>query len=465
MTDIDVLLTHSNHLFYDSKQAQKMQPYPPLQTLLAAALLRQAGMQVSVFDPTFDSPEEKLNVILSSCKQGLVAVCEDDFNFLSKMCLARNRELAFWMAKTARAYGCRTAVHGSDASDHVKEYLDAGFDYVLIGEVEATLLELASRHAVESIPGLAYRSQDNSRIQYNIPRRLRTDLDALPLPAWDLIDMRQYRDAWIKYHGYFSLNMVSSRGCPFRCNWCAKPVYGNSYHARSPYRVAEEMLDLKRNYQPDHIWFADDIFALSETWTIGFSDAVDKLQAQIPFKMQSRCDLMTRRSVQALKKAGCCEVWMGAESGSQRILDAMDKGIRVEQIYQARANLARYGIRVGWFLQFGYPGESWDDIEATIRMVRQTKPDDIGISVSYPLPGTKFYQLVSSQIGSKTHWSESGDLAMIFRGAYPSAVYRALADALHLEVRAPENKGAIQSAWSRVFALKDGWPLHAEVAS
>jgi anaerobic magnesium-protoporphyrin IX monomethyl ester cyclase len=156
---------------------------------------------------------------------------------------------------------------------------------------------------------------------------------------------------------------------------------------------------------------------------------------------------------------------MGAESGSQRILDSMDKGIRVEQIYQARANLARYGIRAGWFLQFGYPGESWEDIEATVRMVRQTKPDDIGISVSYPLPGTKFHQLVSSQIGNKTQWAESGDLAMIFRGAYSSEVYRALADALHLEVRAPESKGAIQSAWKRVFERKSGVPLPAEVAS
>src|SRR4051795_9419617 len=263
-----------------------MQPYPPLQTLLAAALLRRSGIQVAVLDATLDPPEEKLDAILRLCKPGLVAVCEDDFNFLSKMCLARNRELAFWTAKTARAHGCRTAVHGSDSSDHVEEYLQAGFDYVLVGEVEDTLLELVSQRAVESIPGLAYRSPDNGRIQYNTPRRLRTDLDALPLPACDLIDMRQYRDAWLEHHFYFSLNMVSSRVCPFRCNWCAKPVYGNSYHVRSPRLVAEEMLYLKRNYQPDHIWFADDIFALSKHWTMKFSTAVDMLQAQIPFKMQ-----------------------------------------------------------------------------------------------------------------------------------------------------------------------------------
>ncbi|MBV8551212.1 MAG: B12-binding domain-containing radical SAM protein [Acidobacteriaceae bacterium] len=453
---IDVLLTHSNHLFYDRKQAQKMQPYPPLQTLLGAAVLRESAFSVSVCDVTLNDPEQKLERYLQVLAPRLVVVCEDDFNFLTKMCLVRNRELAFWTAQLAKRLGCRTAAHGSDASDHVKEYLDAGFDCVLVGEVEDTLRELSAQHPPESIAGLAYRCPGTGHVQYNARRKVRSDLDVLPLPAWDLIDMHPYREKWLAQHGFFSLNMVSSRGCPYRCNWCAKPIYGNNYHVRSPRRVAEEMLHLKRTYRPDHIWFADDIFALSGRWTAEFSTAVETLGAQIPFKMQSRCDLMTRDTVAALKRAGCCEIWMGAESGSQRVLDAMDKGTRVEHIYQARANLARHGIRAGWFLQFGYPSEAWEDIEATVRMVRETKPHDIGISVSYPLPGTKFYQLVSSQMGKKTNWSDSGDLAMMFGGAYSSDMYRALADALHLEVREPEKKTAIQNAWSRVYELRNG---------
>jgi anaerobic magnesium-protoporphyrin IX monomethyl ester cyclase len=205
------------------------------------------------------------------------------------------------------------------------------------------------------------------------------------------------------------------------------------------------MLKLKRDHQADHIWFADDIFALSPNWTRGFADAVDAIGAAIPFKMQSRCDLMTRDTVGALRHAGCEEVWMGAESGSQKILDAMEKGTRVEQIYMARENLRRHGIRACFFLQFGYPGETLQDIERTIQMVRENAPDDIGVSVSYPLPGTKFYERVSAELGGKENWSESGDLAMMFRGAYSSEFYRELADALHLEVRgdAPD--------WGRVF--------------
>jgi radical SAM superfamily enzyme YgiQ (UPF0313 family) len=322
-----------------------------------------------------------------------------------------------------------TIVTGSDSSDHVDEYLKAGFDYVILGEVENTLAELASAIASgdspNKIPGLHCTQ----------PRKPITNLDELPAPAWDLVDMDRYRKAWRQAHGYFRLNMVTSRGCPYRCNWCAKPIYGSTYHFRSPELAAEEMRYLKASFNPDCLWFADDVFALSPAWARQFATEVEKRGAQIPFKMQSRCDLMTRDTVDALRRAGCVEVWMGAESGSQRILDAMDKGTRVEQIYHARENLRRHGIRAGFFLQFGYLGETSEDIEKTVRMVRETKPDDIGVSVSYPLPRTKFYNLVGNQLGSKSNWSDSGELAMMFQGAFPSEFYRSLADSLHSEVK------------------------------
>ncbi len=448
----DVLLTHSNHLYSDRKQVKKMQPYPPLQTLLAAAALRERGIGVALFDSTFNDPEAGFGAALDTHRPRLAIVCEDDFNFLSKMCLGRNREAAFSMAAAAGARGVPIAAHGSDASDHIREYLNAGFDSILIGEVETTLIELAEGRPRASIRGLAYRDAQNA------PRELRTDLDMLPLPAWDLVDMDGYRRAWHAAHGYFSLNMVSSRGCPYRCNWCAKPIYGNRYHARPAWSVASEMHRLKTRFQPDHIWFADDIFALSPKWTFDFAAAVESLGAQVPFKMQSRCDLMTRDTVEALRRAGCIEVWMGAESGSQRILDAMDKSTRVKDIYRARENLRRHGIRACFFLQFGYPGETWDEIEETIRMVRETRPDDIGVSVSYPLPGTRFYERVSTQLGQKSNWSDSADLAMMFRGEYSSEFYRTLADALHAEVRGGFRGET--AAWDRVRELKHASAPH-----
>jgi radical SAM superfamily enzyme YgiQ (UPF0313 family) len=442
-----------------------MEPYPPLYTLLVAAVLREAGLQVEVCDITFDDPKQKIHEALEGLAPCLVLVCEDDFNFLTKMCLSRNRELAYWIAGTAQDYGCVTAVHGSDATDHAADYLDAGFDAVLIGEVEDTVRQLAAERPWEEVAGMAYFDDLTGEVHRTFPRTLRSNLDELPSPAWDLIDVDQYREAWLLRHGYFSMNIVSSRGCPYSCNWCAKPTYGNSYHARSPRSVAEELRLLKTRYRPDHIWFADDIFALSGRWTHEFADAVTELDASVPFKMQSRCDLMTRESVADLKRAGCASVWMGAESGSQRILDAMDKGTRVGQIVTATENLRGHGIAVGWFLQFGYPGEHWEDIAKTVQMVRTIRPDDVGVSVSYPLPGTKFFQIISSQLGKKKNWEESGDLTMMFSGSFSTEFYRALAHALHLEVRSPDARDLIDAAWIRVEERKEREMVSERAAS
>ena len=445
----EILLTHSNCVWSDPKQTAKMQPYFPLQTILAAAALRENGVSVALFDPALKTePVADFCNSIERHSPRMVVVCEDDFNFLSKMCLAQNRSLAFSMARIAAQAGITSIAHGSDASDHPIEYLKAGFTGVLTGEVEGSLVVLASGKAFRDIPGLIWFCGGVPRFNSRPP--LRENLDSLPLPAWDLVDVDEYRGAWMKAHGYFSVNVVSSRGCPFGCNWCAKPVYGDRYHVRSPRAVASEMRLLKDTLSPDHIWFADDIFALSPRWTLEFASAVRELDARIPFRMQSRCDLMTRSTVGALAEAGCQEVWMGAESGSQRILDAMNKGIRAQDIPRARENLRRHGIRACYFLQFGYPGEAWPEIEETIEMVRRTRPDDIGVSVSYPLPGTRFHQIVSSQMGAKSNWKDSSDLDMMFRGAYSTRFYRALADALHAEVRG----GDRAAAWSLVDELR-----------
>ncbi len=429
-----VLLTHANHLYSDRKQVRKMQPYPPLQTLIAAAALRRAGVEVAFFDATFD---RDIDSELDRIGPDLLAVCEDNFNFLTKMCLLQNRELAFEMARAAAARGIPALVNSSDAADRPEAYLQAGFSRVIRGELEATLVETV-RHWPRPVT----------------PQPPIADLDELPSPAWDLLDIEPYRRAWEEEHGYFSMNLVGSRGCPYRCNWCAKPLYGDSYRRHSAGRLAAEMECVKDLFHPDQLWFADDIFGLSAKWTREFASRVVERQAHIPFRMQSRCDLMTRDTVEALAKAGCVEVWMGAESGSQRILDAMEKGIYVEHIRQARENLRRHGIRACMFLQFGYLGEEWEDIESTIRLVRETRPDDIGVSVSYPMPNTRFHQIVNGRLGAQENWSESGDLARMFQGQLPAEFYRALADALHLEVAQSASNDDLGHAWEKVENLR-----------
>jgi anaerobic magnesium-protoporphyrin IX monomethyl ester cyclase len=459
----DVLLTHSYHLFYDRKQTRKMQPYPPLGTLYAAAMLRNAGISVAVFDTMLNSPEQKFEAALAEHRPAMVVVYEDNFNFLSKMCLTRMREVSFQILAASQKAGATVLINGSDASDHVEDYLRSGFHSVLLGEAEVTLLEavpllLKSKKAdLAGIAGLAYMSPTTAEVIHTQKRNPLRHLDVLPSPARELIDIGQYRDAWTSAHGYFSLNIVASRGCPYRCNWCAKPIYGDTFSVRSPRSVAEEMYQLKHECNAQHLWFADDIFGLQAKWVLEFADAVEHLGAAVPFKMQSRVDLMTPGTAAALRRAGCAEVWMGAESGSQRILDAMEKGTRIEHVVAARDNLRREGIRACYFLQFGYPGETWNDIQSTVGLVRNTRPDDIGVSVSYPLPGTKFFKRVQDQLGAKTNWSDSEDLSMMFQGAYTGEFYRALHDALHAEVdcwngKADENHW--RERWERVLELE-----------
>src|SRR5215467_1755080 len=465
---VDVLLTHSYHLYYDRKQTRKMQPYPPLGTLYAAALLRSAGLSIALFDAMLTDPEKHFEEVLNRYKPRVVVVYEDNFNFLTKMCLTRMRGLAYRILELSQKANAVVLANGSDASDHTLDYLQQGFDYVLLGEAEATLLEVV-RHILNrdcksprSIQGLAYLDEETGELVRTQSRPLMQNLDVLPFPSRDLLDVDQYRSAWESAHGYFSLNIVASRGCPYRCNWCAKPIYGDSFAVRAPQDVASEMHELKYRFGAAHLWFADDIFGLRPPWVRDLAAEVERLDAAIPFKMQSRVDLMTPGNVNALRRAGCAEAWLGVESGSQKILDAMDKGTRVEQITKARKNLRNEGIRACYFLQFGYPGETWEDIQKTIELVRETRPDDIGVSVSYPLPGTKFFERVHGELGHKSNWSDSEDLSMMFRGAYTDTFYRALHDFLHAlvdswnpaKVEEVGYQDRSRDLWSQVVALE-----------
>jgi radical SAM superfamily enzyme YgiQ (UPF0313 family) len=244
---------------------------------------------------------------------------------------------------------------------------------------------------------------------------------------------------------------VTSRGCPYRCNWCAKPVFGTRYAQRGPANVAEELRRLRDEVNPDHLWFADDIFGLTAAWLKHFCHEVEVRAARIPFMMQSRANLMTPRVVDALAAAGAEEVWLGVESGAQKILDAMDKGTTIQQIRMATSALKAAGIRTGWFIQLGYPGENWEDLLKTRDLVRDERPDDVGVSVSYPLPGTKFYELVAQDMGAKRNWDHSDELAVMFPGRYPTEFYRAVRQALHDEVRGESSYGT-ESQWAALAA-------------
>jgi anaerobic magnesium-protoporphyrin IX monomethyl ester cyclase len=172
-----------------------------------------------------------------------------------------------------------------------------------------------------------------------------------------------------------------------------------------------------------------------------------------PFLCQTRADLMTDENVGALVRAGAREVWLGAESGSQRILDAMEKGISVAQTRAAVAKLQGNGVRVGLFLQFGYLSEGWADVQATRALVRELVPDDIGISVSYPLPGTRYHAQVAARLGEKRNWSQSNDLDPLVPARYGAGFYRTLSCVVHAELRVLRGARALRTLVKRPFAL------------
>jgi anaerobic magnesium-protoporphyrin IX monomethyl ester cyclase len=465
-----LLLAHSYFLRYDKKQTRKMKPYPPLGTLIAAALARGRGHELQVFDAMLSKGVEEFEAKLAEIRPGIVAILEDDFNFLTKMCTLRMRRAAHDMIRMARAQGGRVVVNGSDAIDHPDLYLAAGAHAVIMGEVEATFCDVLDAWSSDpdadlaAIPGLALppdaahrRALNGVAMVRRTPIRPRLEnLDSLPLPAWDLVDTERYRAAWTESHGRLSWNMVTSRGCPYGCNWCAKPVYGRRYAQRSAANVADEMAFLRARINPGHIWFADDIFGLTAEWIEEFGREVQRRGARTGFTIQSRANLMTPRAVAALQRAGAEEVWLGVESGSQRVLDAMEKGSRVEQVRAATRALKEHGIRSCWFIQLGYLGEEWADILLTRDLIRSERPDDIGVSVSYPLPGTPFYETVRAQMRSKHNWEQTDDLDMLFHGTFTSEFYRRVRALLHDEVDALRNGEApLDARWSALEAEQE----------
>jgi len=457
MSNNTILFSHSYFLRFDPKQWATAQPYPPLGTMYAAALMRENGYTVSLFDNMFSVNAHDVQNDLNQQSPAFFVLYDDGFNYLTKMCLTNMREAAFTMIKLAKAKGCTVIVSSSDSTDHYEQYCREGADFVLLGEAEMTLLEVVN--AIKNkqsdflhIQGLAYLQND--AVIKTSRRTVMKDLDALPLPAWDLVDITPYKSMWLKSSGYFSLNMATTRGCPFKCNWCAKPIYGNRYNSRSPEKVVQELKLLKEKYQFDHIWFSDDIFGLKPGWVNAFADCIEKEQLHFKFKIQCRADLLLQENyIKDLARAGCHNIWMGAESGSQKILDAMDKGTTVEQIYTATALLKKNGINPSFFIQFGYPGETKDDIAKTIRMIKDLLPYEMGISVSYPLPGTVFYERVKADLKEKTNWTDSDELLLMFSNTYPPAFYKKLHRYVHHEFRKQQGWMAFCKAVKNPFAV------------
>ncbi|MBR09162.1 MAG: radical SAM protein [Rickettsiales bacterium] len=429
-----VLFSHSYFYRFDEKQWKMAEPYPPLMTITAAALLRNHKYDVRLFDVGLRQSEQEVEEVLHSYKPDYFVIFDDGFNYLTKMCLTTMREAAFRMQNRASEMGITVITCSSDSTDHLEKYLANGADYVLKGEGELTLLELLeaknSHDDIIGVKGVAYL--DNDEVKSTAPRVANSNLDDLPMAAWDLIDMEPYKRVWLDKKDTYYLNIATTRGCPYKCNWCAKPIYGQRYNVRSVSKVVDEIEFHVKNHQVNHFWMCDDIFGLKPGWVQNFRDEIKSRGLQIKYKIQSRADLLLQEdNIQALVDSGLDEVWIGAESGSQEILDAMDKGTSIAQIKEATRLLKSKRVKVAYFIQFGYLGETKSDIQKTIDLVLEMMPENLGVSVSYPLPGTKFYNVVKEDLQKKSNWVDSDDLDMMFQNTYQKGFYKILHRYLH----------------------------------
>lgn len=417
----DLLLTHGYFLSEDEKEQQIMKPYPPLGLLSLSAYLKMQGYAVEVYDSTFGSRPELLRLLKQS--RGVIGIYTN----------LMTRRPVLEIIAAAKRCGWIVILGGPESANYPMEYLRAGADVVVIGEGETALAELlqklasAGPHELAGIRGIVFKNEAGEPVRTAERARL-PDLDALPLPDREAIDHQKYLDVWRQHHGASSINLITARGCPYRCTWCSHAVYGFSHRRRSPSNVAQEVAWIVDRYNPDQLWYADDVFTISHPWLERYAAELGARGLHRPFETITRADrLQSEDAVKTLRALGCYRIWIGSESGSQRILDAMQRGVTVEQVRNAVKLAQRHGIKVGMFLMWGYEGEELDDIAATVEHVKLTNPDVFFTTVSYPIKGTSYFDSINDRIELPLAWADASDRDYVITGRRGKHYYR-LAD-------------------------------------
>ncbi len=449
---MDLLLTHGYFLNEDAKERRIMKPYVPLGILYLASHLRSRGFAVEVFDTTFSSQIDLFELLRS----GPPAVVGVYANLMTRPAVIR-------ILREAKAAGWRTLVGGPEPAAYIPEYLAAGADVVVIGEGELTLEELlpalqgGGLRSLEEVRGIAFRRADGT-IGHTAPRPQIPDLDSQPWPSRESVPIRKYLETWRRHHGMGSVSLITARGCPYHCRWCSHAVYGKTHRRRKPRAVVDELEWILHQYEPDMVWFADDVFTIHPGWLFEFAAEVRRRRLKIPFECISRADRLNPRVVDTLAEIDCFRIWIGSESGSQRLLDAMDRGVTVEQVQEAARLCKSRGIQTGMFLMWGYEGEELSDIESTVEHVRRSNPDIFLTTVAYPIKGTPYFDEVASRVAPSQAWAEGSDRDFRVRGRHSRRFYGFADQLLRSEVelrRALDTKGNGAGRSQLVAQLKD----------
>lgn len=453
----DLLLTHGYFMFDDPKELQILKPYAPLGVLYLCSHLRAQGFDVEVFDTTF-STRDVLFQHLRTEKPSVLGV-------YANLMTRRN---VVDILRVAREAGWRTVVGGPEPGAYAQEYLQAGADCVVFGEGELTMAELlmALRHgsadSLTQVAGIAFLDADGTMHQTQ-PRAQIPNLDAQPWPAREAIDIQRYVKTWKDAHGQGSVSFITARGCPYKCRWCSHQVFGMSHRRRDPLLVVDEVEWLLQRYSPDMVWVADDVFTIHHGWIRSYAGEMKRRGLHIPFECISRADRLNEEMTDLLAELGCFRIWIGSESGSQRILDAMERGVKVEQVQKAVELCRTRGIQSGMFLMWGYEDEQMPDIEATIQHVKRSQPDIFFTTVAYPIKGTPYYERTRDRLIQPQSWAQSSDRELKIKGRHSRKFYdyadRLLRDEVALSrlgTASSQNDASVVDLQSRIRANREG---------
>jgi anaerobic magnesium-protoporphyrin IX monomethyl ester cyclase len=446
----DLLLTHGYFLFEDEKEIQIMRPYPTLGLLYISAFLRRDGFDVEVFDSTFAQRQELFDRLARG--RGVIGIYTN----------LMTRRPVLDIVAAAKRHGWTVVLGGPESANYPGEYLASGADVVVVGEGETTMAELlpalAARgpHNLHGVTGTVFRDA-NGIVVTNAEREKISDLDSIPWPDRGQIDQARYVDVWREKHGMGSVNLITARGCPYKCNWCSHAVFGYTHRRRSYLDCASELEHIMETYRPDQVWYSDDVFTISHPWLFGYAKELKRRNLRVPFETISRADRMMKDEVlQTLADMGCYRIWIGSESGSQRILDAMQRGVTVDQVVWAANAAKRYGIQVGMFLMWGYPGEQVDDIAATVDLVSKCQPEVHLTTVAYPIKNTGYFRKAADSVVLDKEWSAATDRDHRIRGRHSRGYYKQADLWLNNEVEATrlDGRNPAEAALRRAAAMQ-----------
>lgn len=415
---MSILFTHAYYLSDDPKEQKIMKPYPPLGLLYVSGYLKSKNISNDVFDTTFSNQTTQLEFILEK-KPKVICIYT---NLMTKIEVIKLMKIL----KTETYNFPKIVLGGPDVTYNVENYLKAGADFLVIGEGEETTFELyqaiINNSEIHQINGIAFL--ENNQVIQTEARTKFKELNELPLPNREAISMQKYLETWKNNHGKSSMTISTQRGCPYTCKWCSTAVYGQSYRRRPAHLVVEEMKMLKEKYNPDAIWFVDDVFTVSHKWLTEFHSEIIKQNAIIPFECITRAERLNDEILQLLKEIGCFRIWIGAESGSQKIIDLMDRRVDINHVKKMIQDTNAIGIKTGTFVMVGYPEETIEDIDKTIRYLKEAKPTEYTITIAYPIKGTSLYKEFENKITNKLDWETSTDRDIDFERTYSRKFYK-----------------------------------------